>query len=167
MPGQTRSTKKQYGLGRTDATELLLPSGNTCLVKRPGVQGLIKAGLLDSLDSLTSIVQVEHIDANDPKKMAAAVSKMAADPARINEALDVVDKAVCFAVVAPKVFMPPPDGETRMEDAVYADDVDEEDKMFIFQFLVGGTRDVESFRKESQAMLGGVPTIQDVPLPAE
>lgn len=166
MPGPSKKPK-QYSLGRTDASDLLLPSGNTCLVKRPGVQGLIKAGLLDSLDSLTAIVQVDHIDANDPKKMAAAVGKMSADPTRIAEALVVVDKAVCFAVVAPKVFMPPPDGETRMEGTIYADDVDEEDKMFIFQFLVGGTGDVETFRKESQAMLGGVPASQDVPLPTE
>lgn len=166
MPGQPKA-KKQYGLGRTDAKELLLPSGNTCLVKRPGVQGLIKAGLLDSLDSLTNIVQMDHIDANDPKKMAAAVNKMSADPARISEALTVVDKAVCFAVVAPKVFMPPPEDETRMEDATYVDEVDEEDKMFIFQYLVGGTGDVETFRKESQAMLGGVPASEDVPVPAE
>lgn len=183
MPGQSRK-QKQYGFGRADTTELLLPSGNTCLVKRPGVQGLIKAGLLDSLDSLTAIVQVDHIDANDPRKMAEAVNKMTADPSRITEALDVVDKALCFAVVAPKVFRPirtdeadkpilldgkeiPLEDEERDAERIYTDEVDEEDKMFVFQFLVGGTRDVETFRAESKAMLGGVPAGQDVPVPTE
>lgn len=183
MPGPSK-TKTKYSLGRADASDLKLPSGNVCLVKRPGVQGLIKAGLLDSLDSLTAIVQVDHIDANDPKKMAQAVNKMAADPTRIGEALDLVDKAICFAVVAPKVFrpvvldtdgtpvllsgkeVPLPDDE-REPDRIYTDEVDEEDKMFIFQFLVGGTSDVASFRKESQAMLGGLPAVQDVPLSTE
>lgn len=183
MPGPSKNSKKQYSLGHAKANDLLLPSGNTCLVKRPGVQGLIKAGLLDSLDSLTSIVQVDHIDANDPKKMAAAVSGMAADPQRISDALEVVDKAICFAVVAPKVFRPvvlgadgnpellegkeiPLPDDKRDPNRTYTDEVDEEDKMFIFQYLVGGTSDVESFRKESKAMLGGVPDGQNVPVPS-
>lgn len=184
MPGQSKNNSKKYGLGRSNAEELLLPSGNTCLVKRPGVQGLIKAGLLDDLDSLTAIVQVDHIDANDPKKMMEAVNKMAADPSRITDALEVVDKALCFAVVAPKVFRPirtdedgkpvlldgkeiPLEDDERIEGTIYSDEVDEEDKMFIFNFLVGGTRDVESFRAESKAMLGGVPAGQDVPMPPQ
>jgi hypothetical protein len=167
MPGQSRN-KKTYDLGRTGSgIELELPSGNTCLVKRPGVQGLIKLGVLDSLDSLTALVQKQHLDTNDPKKMQQAVAELARKPADLLEGMKTVDKVVCSVVSAPVVMMPPESEEDRLPDALYADDVDEEDKMFIFQFAVGGTRDVTSFREEQQKLMGGISAVQDVPLPAE
>jgi len=56
------------------------------------------------------------------------------------------------------------DGETECEncgkvhpatdDFIYADDVDMEDKMFIFNYAVGGTRDLERFRSEHAARVG-------------
>jgi hypothetical protein len=163
MPGQPK-----YGLGRASSTtDLLLPSGNTCLVTRPGVQGLIKMGVLDSLDSLTSIVQKDHLDTNDPKKMQAAVSEFAKRPADLLEGMRIIDKTVCAVIVNPHVEMPPESDQDRDGQVIYADDVDEDDKMFIFQFVVGGTRDIESFRAQRAELLGGLPTSQDVPLPAE
>lgn len=164
MPGQNR---KQYKLGRADAgQDLRLPSGNVCLVKRPGPEGLIKAGLLDSLDTLTALVQTEHIDSNDPKAMARAVQTMAADKGKLIDAITLMDKVVCHVVLQPPVAMPPGDGE-RDPEALYVDEVDEEDKAFIFNFVVGGTRDIETFRKERAELMGGIPAVQDVQLPAK
>lgn len=160
MPGQSK-----YSLGKSSARiELKLPSGHTCLVVRPGVQGLIKARLLDSLDQLTTIVQADHIDANNPKAMASAVSALSADPKRLLEAMELMDKVMCHVVVDPKVLMPPSEEDERDEDKLYADEVDEEDKMFIFQFVVGGTRDIATFRAESAKLLGRFPTSQDISL---
>lgn len=184
MPGQSR--KPKYGIGKATAQiELELPSGNTCLVIRPGVQGLIKYGILDSLDSLTGLVQTELIDPHDPKKMQAAVARMAERPEDLTTAMDLVDKVIAYVVQQPSVLRPiqmTVDGKPSLDadgnevplrdserdpEALYVDDVDLEDKMFIFQFVVGGTRDIETFRAESANMLGGVPTIQNVSLPAE
>lgn len=169
MPGQSRRpAKSKYGLGRSsNRVELTLPSGEMCLVTRPGVQGLIKMGVLDSLDSLTALVQKEHIDTNDPKKMQQAVSALVQRPQDLLEGMKIIDKVVCHTVVEPKVFMPPESEEDRDPDAIYADDVDQDDKMFIFQYVVGGTSDIATFREESAKLVGSVPTIQDVPLPAE
>lgn len=166
MPGQSRKAKK-YSLGTTKPIELNLPSGNVCLVNRPGVRGLIKAGLLDSLDSLTGLVQRDLLDSNDPKKQAQAAQQLLDSPERLEEGLSIIDRAVCHAVVEPKVLMPPPEGEQRDPEATYADEVDDEDKMFIFNFIVGGTHDIESFRAETQGRLGLLSTGQDVPVPTQ
>lgn len=184
MPGQTRN--KKYKLGKAVETmDLYLPSGNTCLVVRPGVQGLIKHGILDSLDSLTGLVQTELIDAKDPKSTMKAVSALAERPADLLAAMDLMDKVIEYVVKEPHVIRPirrdaagkpvlddagkeiPLADEERDPEELYTDEVDMDDRLFIFQFVVGGTRDIESFRAQRQAMLGGVPTGQDVPLSAE
>lgn len=53
----------------------------------------------------------------------------------------------------------------RDEDVLYTDDVDIEDKTFIFNFVVGGTRDLETFRTEYGDALADVQPSQDVDLP--
>jgi len=50
----------------------------------------------------------------------------------------------------------------RQDDLVYADMIDIEDKMFIFNFAVGGTRDVEQFRAGSLQSLGSMDDVKDV-----
>lgn len=182
-------SKTGYGLGLANKPmELELPSGNMCLAIRPGAQGLIKAGLLDSLDQLTSMVQVEHIDSKDPKKaLQEGVAAMSADPKKILEGLEIIDKAVAFVVREPRVFLDEPeldddgnpvmralvgaDGRAAGEKPVmkprdparlYADEVDLDDKMFIFQWAVGGTSDLVQFRKESAELMGSISASKDV-----
>lgn len=172
MPGPEKSRKskqaKRYGLGAGGKPiELELPSGEVCLVTRPGVRGLIKAGLLDSLDTLTGLVQAELIDSQDPKKQAQAAKQLMAKPEELDNALSLVDRVVCFVVQEPKVHPSPQDDEAREPGVLYVDWVDEEDKMFIFNFVVGGTRDISQFRQELQGRVGSVSAVQDVPLPTE
>lgn len=151
------ASKPTYGLGLTTKRfELKLPSGNTCLAIRPGAQGLIKAGLLDSMDQLTAFVQTEHIDSKDPKKLAEAVKALSVNKEQLEQGLAMVDKAVAFVVQEPKVWIPPADDEPRDPDKIYADDVDLEDKMFIFNWCLGGTADLKSFRTESAELLGSL-----------
>lgn len=165
------ASKPTYGIGLANKPmELDLPSGNTCLAIRPGAQGLIKEGLLDSLDQLTALVQKEHIDSKDPRKgLQSAVNAMAANPKDLMEGLEMVDKVIAFVVKEPKVWMDEyeKDGVTlkpRKPDRLYADGVDLEDKMFIFQWTVGGTADLARFREESNQLMGNIPAQQDVRL---
>jgi len=178
MPAKT---KPKYGLGvGMRPVELALPSGNTCLARRPGAQGLIKANLLNDLDQLTALVQVELIDSKDPRKMAQAVKGLARDPAKVLEAMEMIDRVTAFVVAEPKVLTRPKkppeldgnlwDAEAASEElmasypgALWAEDVDEEDKMFIFQWCVGGTSDLVAFRAESSAALGALSALNDVP----
>lgn len=180
--GAAAASKKTYGLGLSSHSfELELPSGNTCLAIRPGAQGLIKAGLLDSMDQLTAMVQTEHIDSKDPRKMAQAVQALAVDTEKLLEGLEVVDRCVAHVVQEPKVWLDEPEVDKKtgkpvfetVEDSkgrsverpvykprqsgrIYADQVDLEDKMFIFQWAVGGTADLKSFREQSEQLLGSV-----------
>lgn len=186
MPGQSRSRgAKKYSLGKAVETmDLDLPSGNTCLVVRPGIQGLIKHGILDSLDTLTGLVQSELIDAKDPKKVQQAAMAFAQRPDDLLAAMDLMDKVIEYVVKEPGVVRPirrddngepilldgkeiPLTDSERDDETLYTDEVDMDDRLFIFQFVVGGTRDLETFRAQRAAMLGGVPNVQDVSLPTE
>lgn len=54
----------KYSLG-TDSTkefEFPLPSGNVCLMKHADLPSLISAGIVDSIDTLTAMVQTDHVD---------------------------------------------------------------------------------------------------------
>lgn len=50
----------------------------------------------------------------------------------------------------------------RDEDTLYADQVVLDDKMFIFQFAVGGTADVEQFREELSSGVGDLSSSKTV-----
>lgn len=84
----------------------------------------------------------------------------------VNEMYDMVNTVVCSVAIEPKVFPVPEDEDARDDDLLYVDEVDDEDKMFLFQWSIGGTDDVATFRREAEEGLvalaqgsgGGVPT---------
>lgn len=96
------STTRHGSSWKKPLTDLDLPSGETCQVRRPGVQGLIKAGVLHSLDSLTAIVQGETIPKAEGKPQTD-VEAIAKDPAKFEAMMSAVDKIVCHVVTQPKV----------------------------------------------------------------
>lgn len=144
--------------------DLTVPSGQTCLVRRPGLEGLIKAGVLRNIDSLSAIVGEEHIKKTKKGKPSQVnVDSVMKDPKALEDILHTVDKVVCHCVVKPEVFMTPNDITRRKQGVVYADMIDIMDKMHIFNFVVGGTRDLESFREGLDGSVGGVDALEDVP----
>lgn len=176
---QAATSKKAYGNSwKTPLTDLELPSGELCQVRRPGVQGLIKAGVLHSLDSLTSIVNAETIP-NAKGLPKQSVKSILQDPEKFQAMMDQVDKIVVYVVVQPDVlpaivtqsmvgekFSLDDVGrdltdEERDPEAIYVDYIDPQDKMFIMNFAVGGSRDLEKFRKDSEALVGGVSAGED------
>lgn len=148
--------------------DLEVPSGQICLVRRPGVEGLLKAGVLNKLDTLTQIVDEEHLQRVHGKgkpgiaSAQAAGQKLLEDPRKIEEILHTVDKVVCHTVLRPKVKMAPNDVTNRKDGQIYTDMIDMEDKMFIFQFVTGGTRDLEQFREDFDESVGGLDDVEDV-----
>jgi hypothetical protein len=152
-------------------------------VKRPGVQGLIKAGVLESLDTLTSIVNQETLPKAQNKKQAD-VSELLKDPEKYDSMMSTVDKIVIHCVVQPKIH-PGVVGEAEVLDPSlpFGEDdlgremtdeevndlgkvsikwIDEFDKMFIMNFVVGGSRDLESFRAATANAVGGAPAVEEV-----
>jgi len=175
MPTRAKSKYAATAWATEVTIDLEVPSGQLCLVRRPGIAGLVKAGVLDSLDALTGIVQTDHIERVKSGKGEISkedIAALAGDKAKLLEALELADKVVEYVVVQPSVFRAIARDETgkpvldedgkesplseadRMPGQVYTDMVDLMDKMFIFQFVVGGVRDLETFRKEFGEVVG-------------
>lgn len=175
------SKKKTYGSSwKSNLTDLDLPSGENCQVRRPGVQGLIKAGVLESFDTLSNIVAGTTVPRAQGKPVVddKAAKDLMSDPTKFSEMMTVVDKIVLYVVTEPKLTSdkveikengaPRQEGEPatgvfrdildneRDLSLVYVDYVDTIDKMYIMNFAVGGTRDLEQFRTESEALVAGL-----------
>lgn len=156
--------KKQYGRrvwGRTSGNEdgtidLELPSGEEVKVIRPGLQGLIEAGVLHNIDSLSALVDEKHLKRVQGKPEVDVQSLMK-DEKNLQNLFHTVDRVLCHCVVEPQVLMTPNDPTSRKQgEHIYADQVPIEDKMFILDFAVGGNADLERFRRETTVALGSV-----------
>lgn len=173
--------------------DLPLPSGNVARVRRITPTAFLNGGTIP--DSLTDIIRraIHTKKGLNPKDL----DKIAEDPSQLASALEMLDKTLCRVIVQPEVQMPPacdvavPDGYcgeyantpvhetpsrsghhtyhegTRDGNILYADQVDLEDKMFVFQWAVGGTADYEQFRQEQQASLESLQDGKDVPVSAK
>lgn len=195
MPAQTRKTARpavkpdKYApktWGRETLVDLEVPSGQLCQVRRPGITGLVKAGVLDSIDSLSAIVQTDHIDrvekGADPHVSREQVKALARNKDGLLKALDLCDKITLFCVTQPQLSPIPlvtdpvtnepvigDDGrplevplEGRNPALIYVDQVDLMDKMFILQFVVGGVTDLEQFREELGGLMGDLESEPEV-----
>lgn len=166
-----------WGSKPVDQTEeVTVPSGQTCRVRRIGMEGLMEAGILGDADTLTGIVDQKHVrrvrgangiadhDDVDP----ASIMR---DPNALKAILRLADKAMPHVVVEPVVllhFNPETDepipAESREDGAVYTDMIGFEDKMYLLDYAVGGTRDVATFRQGSETAVAGVADGEGVPV---
>lgn len=162
---RVRSTAQSWK--RNVGEDLTLPSGNVALVKRPGPAAILGQGLLP--DELTPIVQeaIRSGKGMPPEKMQDLIGK----PEGVISMLDAVDRVAAVCILEPSVkyhkrevvdstgiplldvkgketWEDIPDSDRDTEEFIYTDEIDPDDKMFIFNFAVGGTRDLTRFRKE-------------------
>jgi len=133
-------------------------SGNVALVRRPGIQVFIKSGMVPN--SLMPIIQKALAAGEKAKDLD--FSEIAEDAKKLEDVLDLVDKVTCYCVIEPKVLPVPENVEDRDEEALYVDEVNFDDKVFIYQYAVGGTADLESFRAEQARLMGSVPDGEDL-----
>jgi hypothetical protein len=143
-------------------TPIRVPSGNVALVKRPGLQVFLAQGRVPN--SLMEFI-TQSLKGNKQPKM----EDLELNSTAMKDMLELVDAVVIQACVDPKVVPAPvsPRGQgmidsARDENLLYVDEVDIEDKMFIFNYAVGGTADVDSFRKELAATVDDISGSQDV-----
>jgi hypothetical protein len=144
--------------------DLELPSGNVCLVKRPGLPQLISANVMP--DMLSQLAQnavdvgknggklppnIEQKIMEDTFATPDGLEKMLLGFARIT-AYCVIEPTVLFhqrkvdeAAVNSKWEDIPL--EDRDAEILYTDEVDMNDQMFIFNFVVGGSADLTDFRE--------------------
>jgi hypothetical protein len=143
--------------------DLMVPSGQMCQVRRPGTEGLMRMGLLDKTKGLMALVDTKHIKRVKGSVDQKAVSEKVAqeisnNPEKINELMSTIDKIVKYVVIQPELALPfkiSPSGEEialldseREQGVIYTDFISLEDRMFLFQYAVGGSSDLERFRGE-------------------
>ena len=150
-----------------------LPSGLSVRAKRVELQTFIRQGNIPN--PLMSVVS----EALEKGKKADVSQMMGVDEGKIDldmvkEMYEMVNAVVAASVTEPKVHPLPtkddveiwntqhPDEQVntpedlRDDDLLYVDEVDDEDKMFIFQWASGGTADIERFRQEAATDLASL-----------
>lgn len=163
LPGVQDDSKYQptaWGSGPEAASgpeDLTLPSGQLVLARKPGLQQLMVEGVLHKMDNLTALVDKKHIKKGKTGGPEAInVQSLLEDQKSLANVLHTVDRVVCAVVLKPKVQMAPNDITRRVNGAIYTDTVGLEDKMFIFNWALGGSADIERFRRESAEVVGSV-----------
>jgi hypothetical protein len=166
---------------RKKGITLHLPSGLSVVARRVDLTTFLQRG-----DVPNALLEIVEEALNKGKRMDA--SKMVAkdgddtevDMDMVNEMFETVN-AVCVQSLVNPTCRPsvwteadaaedeiPEDSsigeeipeEERDDDQLYDDEIDPEDKMFIFQWAVGGTDDVATFRKESEAELASLASVE-------
>lgn len=161
-------------------SDLTMPSGQLCQVRQPGVQAMIASGVLEAADTLSTLVDEKHI-----KRVAGKAPNLAkdidaqsllSDTDNMTRVFNVVDKVTAYIVVQPSVIRPIrtiPDenrpGEVielplspgeRVTGQIYTDMVEIQDKMYLFQYAVGGNTDLERFRQQFDSNVGSLATLE-------
>lgn len=160
--------------GQEVLRDLEMPSGQLCQIRPPGMQALIAAGVLESADTLTSLIDEKHLkrvaptrkNAKGPQGQALKPGDVEAvdsrglmqDPENLVKIFTLVDKVTVHMVVQPNVQPVPEPGAVREEGVIYVDMVDFLDKMYIFQYSIGSDSNLEQFRSEFASSLGSLAT---------
>ena len=153
---------------------LEMPSGNWMSFRKVGMQTLMATGMMPN--SLMAIAQkaVAKGKGEQAGFSDGDLADLLADEKKILEISSFMDKIMIFLAVEPKVHEIPLDDkgealdiDTRDPELLYVDEVGEEDKQFLFNVVAGGTRDLETFRREHGASMDIVRGLQAVESPAE
>ena len=145
-----------------------LPSGLTVVVKNPGgLTAFIANGSIPN--SLLTIVK-STLDKNLSKEeVIKNATDMSKDLDSIGDMMQLMNIVVQKVITKPAVAHVPteedlerhnilnPDNQLtnpeelrKPDEFLYTDEIEEADKMFLFQWVTGGTRDLETFRKEHE-----------------
>jgi len=138
----TVDIKKWKKQGKSTTQELEVPSGNICLVDRQMLDSMLSAGKIPSM--LVGLVQ-KAIESNEEFD----VMTYNWSDEELTGVFQLIDSTIVSHVKEPQVQPVPEDEKDRDPDLLYVDEVDFDDKAFIFQFVIGGTASLAKFRSES------------------
>jgi hypothetical protein len=124
---------------------LELPSGEYMECRRIELSSLIKRGEIPN--SLVPIITDALGKGTDPD-LSKIVGKDGMDLKLVEDLYSMVEFMTIEASINPKVHATPDDDDERDENLLYVDDLEDEDKMFIYQWATGGTDKLEQFRQE-------------------
>lgn len=152
------------GAAELEGVDLPLPSGNVARVKRVGLMELLAQGHIP--DSLTPIAE-EAVRKGKGLPLGSA-KEILHDPDKLRDIEVLMRNVLVSCVVAPAVLPIPRDKDgnilpfTQRKPGLYADEVLDDDGMYIMNFVFGGARDVERFRREHGELVADVLAGEDL-----
>lgn len=139
---------------RKQGSLLTLPSGLSMTCRRVELRTFLKQGSVPN--DLMPIID-QALNKGKEVKVEDMISKDGGiDLDMVDDMYSMVDAVVCQVSVEPPVHPVPDDEDDRDDGLLYVDEVDDEDKMFLFQWAVGGTADLAQFRRGLEADLGSL-----------
>lgn len=157
---QKKATPTSAKGWKKNGAVLTLPSDNVIRLKNPGILELAHKGLIPN--ALMSVIMGSIQKGREPRP-----DEILNDQIDISEMFAMMDNAIIEMAVDPVVLPVPTAGEERDPDALYVDELDEQDKMFIWHWATGGSSNIEQFRSESANLLASIPGQPTVELPAK
>lgn len=158
---KTTSAKEWKSRSKRKGKEMVLPSGFTCVATRVNLQVFLKTGKIPN--SLRSMIDkaMAGKEVNQEEIVAKLLEGDKEALETFEDMMMMVDAVVVDCMLDPKVLPAPGNDEPRSEDnptgrseeELHVDEMDEEDRMFLFNFAVGGTRELQSFRAGQEATL--------------
>jgi len=131
--------------------EIRLPSGHVCIARAPGLQAFVRKGIVPN--TLLAMIDKAIKGRAD---VASAISLEGLDVEKLDEYMSFVDAVVSECMLDPKVSLPPENAVDRTDDVLYTDELEDNDKFFLLQWAMGGTRDLDTFREQQAAVVASV-----------
>lgn len=138
------------------AEPIELPSGHLMALKNTSMAGFLQGGNIPN--ALMKVIQtaIAKQKGDVEASVEADVTEMMADPEKLVEVFATVDAFVITVAVEPRVHPVPEDEDDRDDELLYVDELDLEDKMFIFSRAMGSTKKLEQFREQPAKPVGAV-----------
>lgn len=144
-----------------------LPSGEFMRIRRMSMSTLMATGKIPN--SLIGVIK-KSLDKGVAKGAAEAQDEMGdllSQPKVMQEMGTFLDDLIVLISLEPKVMPTPKKESDRLEDVLYADEVDEDDKSYLFGIVSGGPADLAKFREATAANVAALSGLSDLELPAE
>jgi hypothetical protein len=149
----SEQTASPVGAWKKKPEAVTLPSGNRVVVKRSTLKDFLIRGMVPN--SLMAIVE-QSLSSGQNKATDDEMKKILGDPEKLAELMELMDSVTINCAIEPRVHPAPPREADRDDELLYVDELDEGDKVAIFNYAVGGTVELEPFRGEAEAALGAV-----------
>jgi hypothetical protein len=141
-----------------------LPSGKFISLSNASLSSFVVTGQIPN--SLMSVITgaVNTKKGKGKQTEQETMDQILENPKALEDMFRAVDIYVCGIALDPQIHMVP-ENEDRDPDLLYIDEIEQADKMYIFQRGIGGTTDLETFRREFAAGVDLVQSGEDVELP--
>lgn len=131
-----------------------LPSGLIVKIKNPGgLKAFLASGTLPN--SLMVMIN-EGISKGRATAPEVVKSDGTIDTELMKDMETLLNEIAIQCIVEPEIHPVPLTEADRSDEMLYADEIPQDDKQFLLQWITGGTRDLEKFRLKQQQSLDTV-----------